>query len=377
MAQLAAGPVFLALLGSVGTGKTWLLQAVLTALREQGRPVVFVPRGELLIAAAAGTVVLVDEAARMDDGMLAQLAGARDACVVLADLPAFASRLGQLAHPPAIVPLAPFPSRDMPGFARSWLAARGLPAEVLDERAVRRLFDHSGGVPRLVVQFLRAALALNRQVGATVIGADQVDEVMSLRLGDPVAEPAAGAEGTPGDVGWDLAVAGPAAPDPAPAAAPVLPEAAPIAIAPDAPARPWARLARAGLAAVLALAVFLLIAAVLAASQVRPPSRASSRSAAAPQAGPANAGPTSNRKGRTAGGTPDALPPSVVGPLAETPAAPAQGVAEVLAGTRHQAAIATEGEPIAAAPPARTAASEPVPDQSASALSAEPVQAGP
>ena len=202
----------------------------------------------------------------MDGGMLAQLAGARDASVVLADLPALASRLRQLAHPPDIVPLAPFPSRDMPGFARSWLAAHGPPAEVLEERAVWRLFDHSGGVPRLVVQFLRAALALNRQVGAAVIGADQVDEVVLLRLGGPVAEPAAGAEGTLGDVGRSLVVAGPAAPGSTPVEVPALAEAAPAAVAPSGPAQAWNRLGRARLAAVLALVASLLIAAVLAAS---------------------------------------------------------------------------------------------------------------
>lgn len=260
MAQLAAGPVFLALLGPAGTGKTWLLQAVLAALRGQGRAAIFVPRGELPIEAAAGTVVLVDEAARMDDEGLAQLAGARDASIVLVGLPAFASRLGQLAHPPAVVPLARLPSRDVPGFAASWLATRGVPAESLDEHAARRLFDHSGGVPRLMVQFLRAALALNGQVGAAAIGADQLDEVAALRLGEP------GAGLTPGGVGRSLAVGGAVTPGPAPAASPVLPETAPAAAAPGAPARLRARLGRARLAAALALAASLLVAAVLAAS---------------------------------------------------------------------------------------------------------------
>jgi hypothetical protein len=266
MAQLAAGPVFLALLGPAGTGKTWLLQAVLAALREQGQPAVLVQRGELSLEAAAGTVVLVDEAARMDDARLAQLAGAREASIVLAGLPAFASRLGQLAHPPAIVPLASLPFRDLPGFVASWLVARGVPTEVLDERAARRLFDHSGGVPRLVVQFLRAALAMNGQVGAAAIGADQLDEVAALRLGESGAGPAAAAEGMPGSAGRSLAAAGPAAPGPAPAETPVLPEAAPVAVAPGASARPGARLGRPRKSVVLALAASLLIAAVLAAS---------------------------------------------------------------------------------------------------------------
>jgi len=298
VAGLTAGPAFLALLGPAGTGKTWLLHAAAACLRRRGQPAILVRRGELPIEVFPGTAVIVDEAARMDDRQLARLAAVRDASIVLADLPAFAVRLDQLARPPAIVPLAPLAPEDMPEFVAAWLGARGLPAGMLTHPAVARLFDHSGGVPRLVVQLLRAALAMHGGMAAASIGPDAVDEMAALRLGGfdagtaqpavqdaphpspvqpGVAQASPGMAG-PGMAGEELAAADPAPPSEAPLskapAIPSPPEPAPAAHTPSAPpagvsVQPRRRLRRAARAAVLpALAASLLMATALAVRHV-------------------------------------------------------------------------------------------------------------
>ena len=280
LARLGAGPAFFALLGPAGTGKTWLLQAVAAALRQQGQAVILVRRGELPIEAAPGAVILVDEAARMDDGPLARLEGMRDASIVLADLPVFAARLQRLARPPAIIPLAPLRSGDMPGFATAWLASRGVPADILTPAAAARLSEHSDGVPRLAVQLLRAALAMAGPSAGAWIGADLVDEVAALRFGGFDAVSAEAAEPVAGE---DLVHADPLAPGSPPALAPEVQEADPGSPARVASGRPRAVRGRAGQAAAWgAVAASLLVAAVLAASYWQFPSGAREGSAPPP-----------------------------------------------------------------------------------------------
>ncbi|HEY0202910.1 MAG TPA: hypothetical protein VGC15_02000 [Acetobacteraceae bacterium] len=329
VAGLTAGPAFLALLGPAGTGKSWMLQAAAAALRRRGQPVILVRRGELPIEVFPGTAVLVDEAARMDDGQLARLAAVRDASVVLADLPAFAARLEQLPRPPTIVPLAPLVREDMPEFVAAWLAARGLPAGVLTHPAISRLFDNSGGVPRLVVQLLRAALAVHGDVGAAGIGADAVDEMAALRLGEldagtappPVPdaprtvqqEPGAASD-APGTAGQQSAAAGPVPPSEAPVIPPAPPE--PVLAAPKAGASPQPR-RRVRHAAVPALAASLLIAAALAVRPMQQPPGNLSAAPAASETTPAPAG-AAREAGASAGGSmPAAQPPPIHMPDAE------------------------------------------------------------
>ncbi len=291
VAGLTDGPAFLALLGPAGTGKTWMLQAAAADLRRRGQPVIIVRRGELPIEVFPGTAVLVDEAARMDDRQLERLAAVRDASVVLADLPAFAARLKQLARQPTIVPLAPLARQDMPGFVAAWLATHGLPAGVLTHPAVSRLFDHSGGVPRLAVQLLRAALAVHGNMGAAGIGADAVDEMATLRLGGldaEIAPPAVqdapdtvqqhpgvaadtpGLQDAPGTAGNEPAAAAPVPPSEAPATPPAPPD--PVLTAPTAgvSVQPRRRVRRTATAVALpALAASLLIVAAFAIRDVQ------------------------------------------------------------------------------------------------------------
>lgn len=391
VAGLTAGPAFLALLGPAGTGKTWLLHAAAADLRRRGQPVVLVRRGELPIEVFPGTAVLVDEAARMDDQQLARLAAVRDASIVLADLPAFAARLDQLARPPAIVPLAPIAPGDMPEFVAAWLGARGLPAGMLTHPAVARLFDHSGGVPRLVVQLLRAALAMRGEMGAASIGPDEMDEMAALRLGGfdaGTAPPAIQdaphisqeqpgvAQDAPGMAGEEPAAADLAPPSEAPASPPP-PESAPTAPSPAAPLagasiQPRRRLRRAARAAVLpALAASLLMAATLAVRHVQQAAVGRGTILAASGAAPSAASASHDAEISASGSTPGAQPPPVRVPDAPPDAAPDASAAIQ---AQLEAAPTIPPSPSPASSPAPTIEAVPAPPQEAAAA-ASPGQA--
>jgi len=393
VAGLTAGPAFLALLGSAGTGKTWMLQTAAAALRRRGQPAILVRRGELPIEVFPGTAVLVDEAARMDDQQLARLAAVRDASIVLADLPAFAARLDQLARPPAIVPLAPLAPEHMPEFAAAWLGARGLPAGMLTHPAVARLFDHSAGVPRLVVQLLRAALAMQGELGAAGIGPDAVNEMAALRLGGfdaGTAPPAVQdaphpSQGQPGVAQDAPGMAGeePAAADPAPLseARPSPPPPKPTLAAPTPTAppsgvsvQPRRRVRRAARAAVLpALAASLLMAAALAVRHMQQAPSNRDTVLAASGAAPSAASVPHDAEIPAAGSMPGAQPPPVRAPDAPPDAAPAAPVA-IQAQPVAAPSIPPSPSPSPAPSPAPTIEAVPAPAQEA-AVAASPGQA--
>ncbi len=397
---LTAGPAFLALLGPAGTGKTWMLQAAAADLRRRGQPVILVRRGELPIEVFPGTAVLVDEAARMDDGQLARLAAVRDASVVLADLPAFAARLEQLARPPTIVPLAPLSPGDMPEFVAAWLAARGLPAGVVAHPAISRLFDHSGGIPRLVVQLLRAALAVHGEMGAAGIGADAVDEMAALRLGGfdaEIAPPAVqdapptvqqkpdvapdtpGMPDTPDMVGEEPAAAGPVPPSEAPATSPVPPDSVLTVPTAGMSARPRRRVRRAAAAAALsAVAASLLIVAALAVHHGQQAPANPGTVLATSETTPAAAGAARDAGTPAGGSMPGAQPPPVRVPDA-APDAFIALQAQPEAASSVPPSLSPSPAPILSPAPSLSPASNPAPDMEATTAPAqEPaVAAGP
>jgi hypothetical protein len=180
----ARGPAFLGLVGPPGTGKSWMLHTILTAVEQRGQRAMLVLRGDLPFEIDAGTVVLIDEAAKMGAERLAQLSGVRHASIVLADLPEFANRFESVARPPAFVRLAPLLPEEVPGFAGAWLAFRGLAADIVEDGAIARLIACSGGVQRLLAQLLQMALFASARSGTTRIRAEDVDQAAAFRLGD-------------------------------------------------------------------------------------------------------------------------------------------------------------------------------------------------
>jgi hypothetical protein len=387
VAGLTAGPAFLALLGPAGTGKTWMLQAAAAAMRRRGQPAVLVRRGELPIEVFPGTAILVDEAARMNDAQLARLAAVRDASVVLADLPAFAARLKRLDRPPAIVPLLPLARQDVPAFATAWLGARGLPAGVLTPPAVTRLFDHSGGVPRLVVQLLRAALAMHGELRAAGIGADAVDEMAALRLGgfdavtaDAVTAPPpavqdvlgtapkkpGAAPDTPGMAARNPAIPDPATPSEVPGSPPDTPE--PTLATPTAgvSVQPRRRRRRAVAIVLPALAASLLIVAVLAVRHGQPAATNREPVLVASEAQPATADAAHDAGTPAGGSAPSARPHPISNPDAAISSQPRPATASNIPPSPSMETAATlVQKPAVADSPGQAAAPapDPVPPQ--------------
>ena len=269
MRALGEGSGCVALLGPPGTGKTLLLRRVARTLAEQGRAVTLVERGDCPFGLEQGGVVLVDEAARMDPARMDQVAAA--ACsVVLAALPGFASRLAPDARRVDLAPLSAAASRR---FVAEWLRQTGQDPQLLTEPAVLQLSVHAAGIPRLLVQLLKAALFLAGLDGTRRITAADMDEVAAFRADvlAGAAEPLSRQTLNDGTIDRLYGIK----PDRAPAPAPDLASCAalPGPATPLPPASPTAAPARArlfrrwrlGLRATLAAAAFAASVAIPAA----------------------------------------------------------------------------------------------------------------
>jgi hypothetical protein len=155
-AAVTQGAGLVALLGGPGVGKTLMLEALERRLRADGLTPQRLDFGDLASPEDAAPVLLVDEAGRIDDQVLAALAAAPDRVAVLAALPGFAARLEGLPH--RVVRLPGLRAEDVEHYVTARLAALEVPRARMGPDAVAALGLESAGVPRLLNVLIGSSL---------------------------------------------------------------------------------------------------------------------------------------------------------------------------------------------------------------------------
>lgn len=225
--------------GLPGVGKTSLLHALSTLLRQGGRPVALLQPDQPPPAA----VLLVDDAHRMSEDAL-QAALSHPAACVLAGGPALAILAGGLSRRVTTVALHPVPPGAAPGFVAA-LMREGGQAIPFTPGAAERLQALGRGLPGVMAQVARSAIGIASQRSAALVGPDHVeqawqDQAAAKQVGaNQAAPPRPAPQGAVDRVG-------PAAPPDRQAVAPAVPRR-----------RRWPAVATIGLAA--GLAVLLLV----------------------------------------------------------------------------------------------------------------------
>ena len=171
------------LVGPPGCGKTLLLDDLARTLRQAGRQVRFVARGDAAsLASEPGAILLADEAGRIGMDELSALC-AGPSPFVLAALPGFKDKLAGLPRSVTPIMLAPLSPEGVARFVAARLAAAGEPRDLIEPAGVLALARHSGGLLRLVNVIGGAAVFLARLEGASHVGASHVAEAASMRDG--------------------------------------------------------------------------------------------------------------------------------------------------------------------------------------------------
>jgi general secretion pathway protein A len=150
----------------------------------------------------ATAVVIFDDAHRLSEDVLdylATLAGLEGVSqvlqLVLVGRPSLPqtlrrSRLKSLARTARPVPLTPLQAEEIAGYVAHRLAvAGGSPRVEFDEAALRRVFERTGGVPRLVDVICERALSIGHAASASVIEPRLIDAAAQATQ---IAPPASG-----------------------------------------------------------------------------------------------------------------------------------------------------------------------------------------
>lgn len=174
-----AGEPLLLLLGPSGVGKSRLLREIEEALTPAASDIQRLESGEWVDPEKLPRALLVDEAGRMDDAMLEQLAQRREGFTLLAGLPAFEERLAALPH--RVVRLGPLRSEDVPAYVTARMAATGLDGSRLADGTVPALAEAAGGLPSLLNLLVGTSFLMADMVASQQVTPAHVREAAALR----------------------------------------------------------------------------------------------------------------------------------------------------------------------------------------------------
>ena len=152
--RAAEGPVTAIIVGEPGTGKTWLLRELASALGEHGFPTMLLLQGDLPASLSAGAALLIDEVSLMDEAPRAELMAQQHGVVVLAGAEWFEDDVDPAASDPLLVRLRNLDPAEIAAFAAEWLQRSGLSDSMIGPGMLARLAEGSGGRVGTLVQLL-------------------------------------------------------------------------------------------------------------------------------------------------------------------------------------------------------------------------------
>ncbi len=187
------GPRLIFIVGAPGSGKSLLLRALASQMRD-GFDVLLLARGDMPLAGAEAApdgrrrVVLIDQAQRLNETALGGLARLGDCTVVLTGLADqnVGSRLSDAVA--TVVTLPPVGDDEVGDFVAARLARAGLPAELFGGAGLAALAARAGGQARRLNMLASAALGVAREHGVSSVGRLEVEQAARL-LDQPAREP--------------------------------------------------------------------------------------------------------------------------------------------------------------------------------------------
>ena len=181
-ALLQAHAPLVAILGPPGAGKTTLLRSLEVALQPLN-PITHVSETtDLAAELPPNSIVLIDEAERLNPARLETLATSQDLTVILTALPPFHRRLLELPEA-VVVPLPLLTDDEAMPFLAAWMAEFDLPLTAVAPDAWHRLITHCKGVPRLLASLLKLALFIAADESAPCISPEHVQTAIAVQNG--------------------------------------------------------------------------------------------------------------------------------------------------------------------------------------------------
>ena len=182
----AEGPVTALIVGESGTGKSWLLRELASALGGYGFPTTLLMQGNLPMSLSSGAALLVDDASLMDQPIRAQLSDQQHGVVVLTGAEWFEDELDPASPSPVVIRLRTLEPGEIADFAAEWLQRSGMPDSIVGPGMLSRLTSGSGGRVGKIVQLLGES-AMGWQSSPILAGGETRPELIADLVPEPPA----------------------------------------------------------------------------------------------------------------------------------------------------------------------------------------------